>query len=94
MQIEKDEVLRIAKLADLKIEEEKIEEYRKNLEEILDFANIINNVDTSNLSETTGNSQNVNFFREDEVKNFDNIEGLILNAPEKENNMFKIPKVI
>lgn len=94
MEIKKEEILHIAKLASLKIKEEEIEEYRKNLTDILNFANTINSVDTNQLEETNGASANVNFLREDEVKNFENKESLMENAPEKEENMFKIPKVI
>ena len=94
MQVEKEEVLHIAKLACLDIKEEEIEEYRKNLQDILNFANIVNGVNTENIGETIGSTSNVNVFREDEVKVFNNIEGLLQNAPEKQNNMFNIPKVI
>ena len=94
MEISKEEILRIAKLSSLKLKEEEIEEYRKNLQDILNFANTINSIDTSKLEETNGISSNVNVFREDEIKEFDNIEGLMKNAPTKENNMFVIPKVI
>ena len=61
MKVSKEEIMRIAKLADLKIEEEKIDEYAKNLEEILNFADIINNVNTENLNETIGTSASINF---------------------------------
>ena len=94
MEIKKEEILHIAKLASLKIKEEEIEDYRKNLQDILNFANTINSVDTSNVEETNGTSLNVNCFRNDEIVNFENKEGLMQNAPEQEQNMFKIPKVL
>ena len=94
MEISKEEILHIAKLSSLKIKEEEIEEYRKNLQDILNFANTINSLDTSKIEETNGTSSNVNVFREDEVVEFKDTELLMQNAPEKENNMFKIPKVI
>jgi len=94
MQVEKEEILHIANLASLNIKEEEIEEYRKNLEEILNFANIVNSVDTDNVSETIGSTNNVNVFREDEIKEFGNRELLLQNAPEQERGMFNIPKVI
>ena len=71
-----------------------MEKYQTNLQEILNFANIINSVDTDALEETNGTSSNVNVFREDEISEFKNIEGIMQNAPEKTKNMFKIPKVI
>ena len=94
MQISKEEILHIAKLASLNIKDEEIEEYRKNLQDILNFANIVNSVNTDNVSETICSTDNVNVFREDEVKEFKDKELLLANAPEKENNMFNIPKVI
>lgn len=94
MEIKKEEILHIAKLASLKIKEEEIEEYRKNLQDILNFANTINSVDTSKLEETNGTSANVNCFREDEVVEFRDKEILMKNAPDQEENMFKIPKVL
>lgn len=94
MQVEKENVLHIAKLACLKLKEEEIEEYRKNLQDILNFANIVNGVNTENISETIGSTSNVNVFREDEVKTFEDEAALLQNAPEKQNNMFSIPKVI
>ena len=94
MEIKKEEILHIAKLASLKIKEEEIEEYRKNLQDILNFANTINSVDTEGLEETNGASANINVLREDEVKDFADKESLMQNAPDQENNMFKIPKVL
>lgn len=94
MQVGKEKILHIAKLAALNIREEEIEEYRKNLQDILNFANIVNSVDTDNVSETIGSTNNVNMFREDEIKEFEDKEALLQNAPEKEENMFKTPKVI
>jgi len=94
MKVDREEILHIANLASLNIKEEEIEEYRKNLEEILNFANIVNSVDTENVSETIGSTNNVNVFREDEIREFENKELLLQNAPEQQNNMFNIPKVI
>ena len=94
MEISKEEILHIAKLASLKIKEEEIEEYRNNLQDILNFAKTINNLDTSKIEETNGISSNTNVFREDEIKDFKDVDLLMQNAPEKNNNMFVIPKVI
>ena len=94
MTVSKEEILHIAKLADLNIKEDEIEEYAKNLQDILEFAEIIKNIDTENVKESIGSLESFNVFRKDEVKDFEDKEALLQNAPEKENNMFKIPKVI
>ena len=65
-----------------------------NLQEILNFANIVNNAPVDDLDVTIGANETKNKFRKDEVKRFEDIEALLQNAEEKEQNMFKIPKVI
>ena len=94
MEVSKEEILHIAELSHLNIEEDKLEEYTLNLQEILNFANIVNKQDVSGLDVTIGANESKNVFRKDEVKEFENIEGLMVNAPEKSQNMFKIPKVL
>ncbi|MGN1298868.1 MAG: Asp-tRNA(Asn)/Glu-tRNA(Gln) amidotransferase subunit GatC [Candidatus Scatovivens sp.] len=94
MKINKDEIIHIAKLADLNLKPEEVSKYTGDLEEILNFAETINNVDTSNIDETIMTNQNYNVFRKDEVIKFENREELLKNAPSKEDGMFQIPKVI
>lgn len=94
MAINKDEVIHIAKLASLNLSEKEIEGYTKDMQEILEFANRINKVNTDGIQETVGANQNCNFFRKDEVVNFENKEILLQNAPSKEEGMFRIPKVL
>ena len=94
MEVSKEEILHIADLAHLNIEEEKVEEYILNLQDILNFANIVNKQDVSGLDVTVGANEAKNVFRKDEIKEFENIEGLMANAPDKAQNMFKIPKVL
>lgn len=94
MQVSKEEILHIANLAHLRIEENEIENYLINLQDILNFANIVNNAPVENLELTIGANEAKNVFRKDEVKVFEDTESLLQNAMEKEQNMFKIPKVI
>ena len=94
MQVSKEEILHIANLADLTLEENEIEKYRENLQEILNFADIVNNANTENLDITIGTNEAKNVFRKDEVKIFEDNEALLRNAPSEEQHMFKIPKVL
>ena len=94
MAVSKEEILHIAKLSDLKINENEIDEYIENLDDILNFMQILDSVNTDNVEETIGTLNNVNVFRKDEVKEFEDKEALLQNAPEKEDGMFRIPKVI
>ena len=94
MKISKEELFHIAKLSDLEIKENEIEEYLKNLEDILNYTETIDKIDVSKLDETIGATEDYNVFRKDEVKQFDNIDKMMENAPEVDRNMFKIPKVL
>ena len=94
MKISKEELLHIAKLSDLEIKENEIDEYLKNLEDILNYTETIDKIDVSKLDETIGATEEFNVFRKDEVKQFDNIDQIMENAPEVDRNMFKIPKVL
>ncbi len=94
MQVSREEILHIANLASLNLEENEVEKYLTNLQEILNFANIVNNAKVEGLDVTIGEKEAKNKFRKDEVKRFEDIEALLQNAEEKEQNMFKIPKVL
>lgn len=94
MKVSKEELLHIAKLANLNLKDDEIENYLNNLQDILNFADIVNKAPIEGLEETIGANENFNVFRKDEIKEFDNHEGLLQNAPEQERGMFKIPKVI
>ena len=89
-EVSKEELLHIAKLADLNLKDEEVDKYLDNLKEILNFANVVNNANVDGLDITIG----ANVFRKDEVVVFEDNEALLANAPEQERNMFKIPKVI
>ena len=94
MKVSKEEILHIANLSDLYLEEKEIDSYILHLQDILNFANIVNNAPVEGLDITVGSNQAKNVFRKDEIKLFEDNKGLLQNAPEKEQNMFKIPKVI
>ena len=72
----------------------KSDKYLKNLDDILNYVEVIQKAPIDDLSETFMANESANVFRKDEVIDFENKEGIMNNAPELENNMFKIPKVI
>ncbi len=94
MDVSREEIIHIAKLANLKLTEQEVEKTVFNMKDILNFANTVNNVNTDNVDESIGATENYNVFRKDEVKQFGDRDILLSNAPEQEDNMFKIPKVI
>lgn len=93
-EISKEEILHIAQLANLELKENEIDTYLEHLQDILNFANVVNNAQTEGLDITIGANENCNVFRKDEVNQETSREELLQNAPEQERGMFKIPKVI
>lgn len=94
MNVSEEELLHIAKLANIKLQEEKVDNHLLNLQNILNFTDTLNKAPIEGLKETIGAQDKYNCFRKDEVKQFEDREALIRNAPEQEDNMFKIPKAI
>lgn len=94
MQVSKEEILHIAKLANLNLKEEEVDTYMGHLEEILNFANVVNQAPIEGLEETIGVNEAYNVFRKDEIVESLNRDELLQNAPEEQEGMFKIPKVI
>jgi aspartyl-tRNA(Asn)/glutamyl-tRNA(Gln) amidotransferase subunit C len=94
MAISKEEIIHIAKLASLNLSDEEIDRYTNDMQEILEFANTVNEVSTENISETIGTNGIYNVFRKDEIKQNISKEELLKNAPSQDEGMFRIPKVI
>ena len=94
MKVSREEILHIANLAQLELKEEEIDTYILHLQDILNFANTVNNAPVDGLDVTIGANEKKNVFRKDEVKIFEDNKALFENAPSEEQNMFKIPKVI
>ena len=94
MKVSREEILHIANLAQLNLEESEIDTYLLHLQDILNFANIVNNAPVDGLDITIGANEAKNVFRKDEIKVFEDNKGLLQNAISQEQNMFKIPKVL
>ena len=94
MKVSKEELLHIVNLARLTISEDEVDNYLDNLQDILNFAEVVNKANVDDLDITIGANEAKNVFRKDEVKVFEDNQALLQNAINPEQNMFKIPKVI
>lgn len=94
MLISEEEIKHIAKLASLNLTDEEIKKYTGDMQEILDMAKTVNQVNTDEVDETIGTNGIYNVFRKDEVKQNNNRDNLLSNAPSQDDGMFRIPKVI
>lgn len=94
MEIGKDLIQHIANLSMLNLSDEEVEKYTKDMEQIVEFANSINNVDTTSVQESNFVSDAKNVFREDVIKpSFDKDE-LLSNAPSSNGEAYSIPNVM
>ena len=94
MALTKEEVLKIAKLSKLSFEEKEIERFQIELNDILKYIDMLNEVDTSKVKPLVYINEAVNNFREKEEKPSLEIKKVLLNAPESAENAIVVPKVI
>lgn len=94
MALTKEEVLKIAKLSKLEFKEEEIEKFQVELNDILKYIDILDEVDTQNIEPLTYVNHDVNNFREKEKLDSISLEKALLNAPESAENAIIVPKVV
>ncbi len=94
MKITKEEVLYVAHLARLDLDEESIEKFAGQIDEILGYIEKLNQVDTRNIKPTSHAIFLTNAFREDQEREHIARELALANAPEKEDGSFVVPKVV
>ena len=92
--ITKDEVKKVAHLARLELNEYEINNHAKQLEKILEYIKQLEKINTENVPCTTRAIEVTNIFRKDERKNFENTEELLELGPSREEQFFKVPKII
>lgn len=88
------EVRHVADLARLEMNDESIRVFSDQIGEILQYINTLQSVDTENVNPTFHAIFLTTAFREDEVKEHLTAHVAVANAPESEDNMFLVPKVI
>ena len=92
--ISAEDVRKVAKLARLDLPEEKIATYTGQLERILGYVDQLQAVDTDGVPATTRAVEVVNVAREDTVVPTDVREQLLDEAPLREGDFFRVPKIL
>ena len=94
MQITDDLIEYIGDLSRLYLSDEEKERAKKDLSDILDYTEKLNELDPEGAEEMSHPFEAVNCLREDEVTNGDDRENLLSNAPERKNSYFKVFKTV
>lgn len=81
-------------LAKLELDEEEKENAKKDMGEMLDYIDKLNELDTTGVEPMSHVFPVNNVFREDEVTNGDGRETTLENAPERKEDTFVVPKTI
>jgi len=94
MQIDKKTVRKIADLARLEFKDKDEEAIIKDLNKMLEWVGKLNELNTEGIEPLTHLSEEVNVMRKDELKKHISHEQGLKNAPKKDSDYFRVPKVL
>lgn len=94
MEVTNELVDRVAALAKLRFEGEEKEEIRQDMQRILDFIAKLEEVDTTGVEPMVYATEETLKLRADEPKNPVTQSEALKNAPDKDSDYFKVPKVL
>ncbi|EAQ68647.1 aspartyl-tRNA(Asn)/glutamyl-tRNA(Gln) amidotransferase subunit C [Synechococcus sp. RS9909] len=89
-----DDVRKVAQLARLELPEDTISTYTGQLERILDYVDQLQAVDTDGVPPTTRAVEVINATRDDRVVATQVREELLDQAPQREGDFFRVPKIL
>lgn len=94
MQLSREEVLHVARLARLALSDDEVSRFGAQLSAILDHAARVSEVAADDVPPTSHALPLANVFREDEVRDCLPQEKALSTAPEVEDGRFKVPRII
>jgi aspartyl-tRNA synthetase len=92
--ITRSQVKHIAQLVRLKLEEKEIDSYKNDLNSILDYVDMLGELDTDKVQPMSGSLDRKNVWREDEPGKTKKSTDILKNAPMKDSNYFKVPRIL
>ncbi len=94
MQINKEDINKVAKLARLELTEQEVEKMSQQLGDILRYIAKLEEVDTTGVEVTTHPHNQVNSFRDDVVHDSLPRDKSLSASAQKNNETFIVPKVV
>lgn len=92
--LNREEVLKIAKLSKLEFNEEELVDMEKSLNEIFDYIKQINEVDVTGVEPLYNVLELKDRTRQDIVNNTEKKEDFLANAPKKDEEFVILPKIV
>lgn len=94
MKLSREQVLHIAELAKLELTDRETELFAEQLSEILNYAELLNQLDTDAIPPTAQVLDRQNIFRSDSVKPSLSPDRVLANAPDQQDNYFRVERVL
>ncbi len=92
--IDKTQVRKVAKLSRLELTEPEVEEFTGQLSAILDYVEKMNELDTTDIEPLAHCLPISNVLREDCARESLGTEKVLANAPQRDEEFFKVPKIL
>ncbi|OGI08423.1 MAG: asparaginyl/glutamyl-tRNA amidotransferase subunit C [Candidatus Margulisbacteria bacterium GWF2_35_9] len=92
--ITKETIKHLAVLSRLEFTEKQLDNFSHDLENIFNYAQMLNEVDTTGIIPSSHAMPLQNVFKEDRVIPYHNIEKIMANAPLEESHAFRVPKIL
>lgn len=92
--IDAEQVRKVAKLSRLDLTETEVAEFAGQLSAILDYMEKMNELDTTNVEPLAHCLAVKNVFREDVARESLGTEKALANAPQRDGDFFKVPKIL
>jgi aspartyl-tRNA(Asn)/glutamyl-tRNA(Gln) amidotransferase subunit C len=94
MRISREEVQHVALLARLELSEKEETELVSHFDNVLTYMEKLNELNTDGVEPLAHAIEVAAPLREDQVTNQANTDALLQNAPDRQTNFFKVPKII
>jgi aspartyl-tRNA(Asn)/glutamyl-tRNA(Gln) amidotransferase subunit C len=92
--LDEQQVRHVAHLARLTVSDEEVARFADDLSAVLSYVEQLSELDTAGVSPTAYPLPLINVFREDEIRPSIDPDQALGNAPQRIQNMFRVPKVL
>jgi aspartyl-tRNA(Asn)/glutamyl-tRNA(Gln) amidotransferase subunit C len=90
----RNDVLKVARLARLKITDAEVDDYTEKLGNVLAYVDSLNEIETEDVEPMVHAVELSNVFRRDEVRPSLAREEALLNAPKTDGQFFLVPQIL
>lgn len=94
MSITIKDVKHVAILSRLGLDNDELQKYEEELNDVLNFMEKLNELDTQGVEPTSHVLDIHNVFRSDVVERSLDLEDVLANAPDRDDDYFKVPSIL